>query len=180
MQKVALRETTWEELARYYHNVEKVQPILLRYAGCVSRRWRTSGSVLAILPQPPIYFAAIANVIMYVHVTEAMYQELCKTLEISLPASTIRKLAHVALHKANAAAQIYRIGPLRMGVAVYLSGRIFLEVLVNQARKSANPHQFSGVDGNEMKKALAEIDLTEDDVQAAKVTLENGQSEEES
>lgn len=172
MQKVALRETTWEELALYYNNVEKAQQILLRHA---RDAWILIGSALCFLSPFQLHRLlpekSGAYINIYIHTTEEMYKELCQTLEISLSIDTMKEMADAALRKA--AGQANASWSLRGGIMVYLSGLIFLNVILKQAQKSANPHEFSDEDGLEMKQALAEIYLTREDSRKAREAIEN-------
>lgn len=53
-------------------------------------------------------------------------------------------------------------------ITVYLSGMMFLQLILKMAQKSTNLHTFSDISTDEMKKTVSNVKLSKDDLEAAK------------
>ena len=117
-----------------------------------------------------------------------MYGKLCKELGISLKDNTLKILARAAI--TNIAMNLTGVilgalaGMLIPGASipvsaivtfatVYLAGMMFLQLILKMAQKSTDPHTFSDISADEMKKTVSGIKLSKDDLEAAKKVYEN-------
>mgnify|MGYP007089422329 FL=1 len=173
-------KTIMYALKAYYSNAENTEKIILNCALVAASADLVGGAIpgLAIPAVITSRFGAIW----------VMYGKLCKELGISLKDNTLKILARAAI--TNIAMNLTGVilgalaGMLIPGASipvsaivtfatVYLAGMMFLQLILKMAQKSTDPHMFSDISADEMKKTVSGIKLSKDDLEAAKKVYEN-------
>ena len=162
-------------LKDYYSCAEDTEKVIINCA-LVAAGADAVGSIIPGLAIP----ATIASCFGAVWV---MYGKLCNTLGISLKENTLKRLAKAALANITAnlggALAAMFVGMFIPGasifvsatvafITIYLAGIVLLNLILNMAKKSANPYTFSDISADDMKKTVSGTKLSKEDLKAAR------------
>lgn len=173
-----------KELGKYYDKAEDTTKIIINCA-LVAAGGAAAGGIFPAIAVPITIGSCFAA-------TWTMYVKLCKKLDISLSENTLKLLARAVISNiasnlvgeliAMVAAMFVPGGSVAasavvMFVTLYLAGVIFLNLILRLAQKSGDPHNFSGISADELKKEAANIKMTKEDLQAARTVYEENKAE---
>ena len=170
-------------LASYYPNAKDTEKVIMN-AAAVAAGANALGSAIPGLAIPATIISCFGTVWV-------MYGTLCEKLGIELKENILKLLARAVL--ANLAANLggtiaaMLAGMLVPGASmlmsavitfltVYLAGFIFLQLVLNLAQRSRDPHSFSDISASEMKREVKNVKVSAEDLAAAKQAFEASRS----
>lgn len=181
MSYVPIKELAYA-LKSYYPNADQTEKTILNCAAVAA----TADAVGSLIPG----LAIPATVVSCFGAVWTMYGLLCNQLGISLKENVLKLLARAALSNivANLGGALAALvaGMLFPGtsipaaaiiafITVYLAGMVFLQLILKLADSSNDPHGFTDINIDEMKKAMKDNKLSRDDLDAAKQAFRQNQ-----
>lgn len=159
----------------YYAQAENTEKIILSSALAAAAADAVGGMIPGL--------AIPATIISCFGAVWMMYGALCKELGISMKEHVLKLLAKAALANITANlggiliatfASMFVPGASALVsaavsfIAVYLAGIVFLRLILKMAQKSSDPYTFSDISASEMREAARRVNVSTDDLKAAK------------
>ncbi len=162
-------------LSKYYANAKETEKIITDCAQAAARV-NTVVSFIPVLSVPATIVSCFSAVL-------AMYGKLCRKLGISLKPNVRKLLARTAISNVAANLDIvffglitilcYPVPSISMSATVifstlYIAGYNFLQTVLSLAEKSCDPHSFSDISEDEIKRIIKRVGVrSKDDLNAA-------------